>query len=292
VPIQRNDLNIQANMVFFYYEDLAKAVDFYERIMGLPLVLDYDFAKAYRISETSYVCLVDHEQGMHDASEPKTVVLDFMTRQIDGWYAYLQDQEVEVHTPLKEPSDYPFRSFVVSDPEGYLLEFESFTEHPQNQKLQEKVKRTKTYYPEPQASTSRPEHLGIKANIYWLYYDDLEGAKEFYESVLGLDPLTDEGFSDVYASSPSSFIGLVGPTGGLRPPTKVKAVNVGFFTKEIEDWYRYLSDRGVVMREPLDEIEEGLVHAFVAFDPEGYFLEFDKFLDDERNHKLLEILNY
>jgi catechol 2,3-dioxygenase-like lactoylglutathione lyase family enzyme len=279
-------------MVFFYYEDLAKAVDFYERVMGLKLVLDYDFAKAYRISETSYVCLVDHEQGMHDVSEPKTVALDFVTQQIDAWYAYLQEQDVEVHTPLKEPSDYPFRSFVVSDPEGYLLEFESFTEHPQNQKLQEVVKQTTTFYPESRAPTSRPADLGVQANIYWLYYDDLEEAKEFYESVLGLEPLTDVGFSDVYASSPSSFIGLVGPTGGLHPPTKEKAVNVGFFTKEVGDWYRYLSDHGVTMREPLDEIEEGLVHAFVCFDPGGYFLEFDKFLDDERNKELRKILNY
>jgi catechol 2,3-dioxygenase-like lactoylglutathione lyase family enzyme len=292
VTIQRDDLSIQANMIFFYYDDLEKAVDFYEGILGLTLVLDYEFAKAYRISESSYICLVDHTQGMHDVSEPKTVALDFMTQQIEGWYTYLREQDVEIHTPLKEPTDYPFRNFIVSDPEGYLLEFESFTEHPQNKKLQEKVKRTTTFYSEPGAVTSRPTDLGIQANIYWLYYEDLDEAKKFYESILGLEPLTDEGFSDVYASSTSSFIGLVGPTGGLHSPTEQKAVNIGFFTKEVRDWYHYLSDRGVAMRGPLDEIEEGLVHAFVCFDPGGYFLEFDKFLDDERNHKLREILNY
>jgi hypothetical protein len=42
----------------------------------------------------------------------------------------------------------------------------------------------------------------------------------------------------------------------------------------------------------LADLEEGLVHAFVGYDVGGYYLEFDKFLDDERNKALLEILNY
>jgi catechol 2,3-dioxygenase-like lactoylglutathione lyase family enzyme len=235
---------------------------------------------------------VDEEQGMHDASEPKTVTLAFLTEELEDWYAYLVDKGIEIHAPLKEPSDNPFRGFVALDPEGYYLEFETYFDHPQNEKLIKQLETTNALYPINEEPSSRPEGLGIQGNIIWLYYEDLEPAREFYESVLGLELLVDEGFDVIFRSSPTAFIGLVGPTSGLHLHTPKSALNLGFFTKEVNDWYRYLSGKQVEMREPLDEIEEGLVHAFVCFDVGGYFLEFDKFLDDEKNEKLRSILKY
>ena len=139
----REDLDIQANMVFFYYEDIEEPSDFYQNVLGLELVLDYGSAKAYRISQTSYVCLVDEKSGMHDASESKTVTLAFLTEELEAWYAYLQEQGVEMRSPLKPPSDNTFRGFVALDPGGYFLEFETFSDHPQNTKLLNRLRTTK-----------------------------------------------------------------------------------------------------------------------------------------------------
>jgi hypothetical protein len=38
-------------------------------------------------------------------------------------------------------------------------------------------------------------------------------------------------------------------------------------------------------------VEEGFVRAFVAYDLENYFLEFDTFIDSEQNKALLAALN-
>jgi len=37
--------------------------------------------------------------------------------------------------------------------------------------------------------------------------------------------------------------------------------------------------------------ESGKVRIFVGYDPEGYFLEWDTFIPDEANTRLLEMLN-
>jgi hypothetical protein len=59
------DLNVQANLVFLYYKDLASAQDFYENTLGLEMVLDYGFAKLFRISLTTYVGLVNDFSIFH-----------------------------------------------------------------------------------------------------------------------------------------------------------------------------------------------------------------------------------
>ena len=105
-------LSIQANLVFFYYPDLEEAERFYGDILGLEKVLDYGFAKIYRISLSTFIGLVDETKGMHDPSEPKTVTLSFVTQEIDQWYQYLKSQEVEIRNPLKDASRHPTRGFV------------------------------------------------------------------------------------------------------------------------------------------------------------------------------------
>ena len=67
--LTHEDLNVQANLVFFYYKDLASAQDFYANTLGLEMVLDYGFAKLFRISQTTYVGLVD--ERVQEVSESR-----------------------------------------------------------------------------------------------------------------------------------------------------------------------------------------------------------------------------
>ncbi len=94
-------LDIQANITFFYYKDLAGAAGFYENLLGLQLVLDYGFARAYRVSRSSFLCLVDETEGMHKTTEPKAVTLSFISPEVDGWYHYLKAKGVKMHSPLR-----------------------------------------------------------------------------------------------------------------------------------------------------------------------------------------------
>lgn len=288
--VSTDQLKVQANLVFLYYEDLTVASNFYENTLGLEMVLDYGFAKLFRISETMYVGLVDEQKGMHRAAEPKTVTLSFVTEEIDEWYDYLKNRGVKMRGELGDATRHPTRGFVAYDPEGYFLEFERFLENPQNTKLLTRMALFKPVYPPEDLDTPRPKNLGIQANIVWLYYRDLEEAQAFYEDVLGLELVTDQGFAKVYACSSTGYIGLVDEAQGLHRFTEEKSVTISFITSQIDQWYSYLMDRQLKMREELSDGESIPVSAFVTYDIAGYFLEFDWFLEDEKNAKILNYL--
>jgi hypothetical protein len=209
---------------------------------------------------------------------------------VDGWYQYLKAKGAKMHSPLRSSTRLPIRGFVACDPEGYFLEFETFLEHDQNKKLLTILGKTPTLYPPKNPANTRPKELGVQGNILWLYYKDLKGAQKFYEENLGFKLLVDQGFAKVYTSSATAFVGLVDEAKGLHRFSSEKSVNVGFITREVDEWYAYLLKKGLKMRGPLQDEEKGRVRAFVTFDSAGYYLEFDKFLPHKTNKVLIEIL--
>jgi predicted enzyme related to lactoylglutathione lyase len=138
---------------------------------------------------------------------------------------------------------------------------------------------------------SRPGQLGIRATVFWLYYDDLGPIQRFYEDLLGVDLLVDQGWAKVYGASRSGFIGLVDGARGLHQSTDEKGVTISLFTSDVEAWLERVKELGTVeLRTPEITDESHRVHQFVGYDPAGYFLEWDTFLDREGNERLRELL--
>lgn len=282
--------DIQANLVFFYYPDLEEAETFYGTLLGFEKILDYGFARIFQISPSTFIGLVDETKGMHDPLELKSVTLSFITDEIDQWYRYLTERDVLMHRPLNDSSRIPIQGFVALDPAGYFLEFERFLEHPQNTQLHKQLDQAQPLYPPQELETTRPDNLGIMANIIWLYYLDIPEAQAFYENNFGFELVVDQGFAKVYTSSPTGFIGLVDESQGLHRFTREKAVNVCFLTDKIDDWYAHFHAKKVKIKDVLEEMESIPVKAFVAFDPGEYFIEFDHFLDNPKNQRIRELL--
>jgi hypothetical protein len=90
--------------------------------------------------------------------------------------------------------------------------------------------------------------------------------------------------------SPSSFIGLVDESQGLHRASEAKPVTVSFVTAQVDQWYEYLVAKGVKMRGPVSSATRHPTRGFVAYDPEGYFLEFETFLDHPQNAALRSAL--
>lgn len=135
-------LGLQANITFLYYCDIPRAQRFYEDVLGLTLTVDQGYSKIYRVSETSYVGLVDESQGLHRASSQKPVTLSFVTAEVDQWYDYLRGRGVELVHELADGTRQPTRGFVAKDPEGYYLEFETFRDDPQNAVVRPQLARS------------------------------------------------------------------------------------------------------------------------------------------------------
>ena len=157
--------DIQALNAFYYYEDVEAAWDFYTNVLGFETVVDYGFAKILQVAPASYLTLVDAARGMHSASEPKSVTLAIVTRQVQGWYDYLVDQGVDMRSDLNMREGSAHDGFVAIDPEGYLLEFEWFNDHEENERLSPRLDRIE---PIQGGRGSRPSELGVHATALWL----------------------------------------------------------------------------------------------------------------------------
>jgi len=130
----------------------------------------------------------------------------------------------------------------------------------------------------------------IAANLVFFYYRDLDAAQRFYEGTLGLERILDTGFASIHRAGPTSYLGLVDEKRGMHKADEPKTVTLSFVTGEVDGWHDHLSGRGVPIRNPLREATRHPTRGFVATDPEGYFLEFETFLDHPQNKSLREKL--
>ena len=119
----------------------------------------------------------------------------------------------------------------------------------------------------------------------------MEGIQRFYEETIGLSLLVDQGWAKVYQTSPSGYLGLVDETRGMHSFAEQKAVNVSFFTDDLQGWFDHVRETGAFELRSTELAEEdSRVRAFVGYDPGGYFLEFDTFLSHADNEGLLASL--
>ncbi|HNP95439.1 MAG TPA: VOC family protein [Cyclobacteriaceae bacterium] len=288
------DFGIDATNLFLYYKDLNKATQFYTSTLGFELLADYQMAKILRLTSDSYLILVDATKGMHTADEPKTVAVALLTEQLQEWYDYLKGQNVKIKYDYKPRNGGPHDGFVVVDPEGYLLEFELFKNHRENEKFIPLLNQSPLVTAQ---SSTVPAGLGFKATITWLYYKDMVGMQQFYEEKLGLEQVVDQGWAKIYRASKTGYVGLVDERRGMHSFTDTKAVNVSFLIDDIDGWFQYAKEHNSfeLRSQEVSAGPETKYRAFVGFDPEGYYMEFDKFYlhaDNQELGRYLELTKF
>jgi len=275
------DFGVEATNLFWYYRDREAALDFYTGILGLSRVAEYDHATILQLATDSYLTLVDDGTGMHSADEPKSVALALLTDQLSDWWSYLEDQSVNVRYSFTPRQGGPHDGFVIVDPEGYLLEFETFKQHLENEALMPRLASTREMFVQP-GSDNAPEGLAFNGTVAWLYYQDVLAMEGFMEQTMGFPLVVDQGWAKVYAASNSGFIGLVDERRGMCDYTDEKAVNVSYWIRDLEDWWAYAKKQEPfpLRSDSLSRGPDNRFRAFVGYDPEGYFLEFNSFLVD------------
>ena len=269
-PVAEGFPLIRGLVIRLFFREPASAERFYGQVLGLPQVAP----ALFRVSETTFLRVAALSEAGADADAPKTATLSFVTDEVDGWHTYLKSKGLTMRADLKDAVRHPTRGFVAVDPEGHLLEFEQFLDHPQNSRLHDVLAKAKPFYPGPEAKVARPRELGIKANILWLYYRDLPAALRFAEDKLSAGLLVDQGFAKVITASPSGFIGLVDGAQGLHPFSERKAVRIDLAVDDPRVWAALVARRGVPVAPGVGEKD------FPSFgDAGGYALRFVPALD-------------
>ncbi len=130
----------------------------------------------------------------------------------------------------------------------------------------------------------------IIANNAFYYYQDVPAAESFYNEVLGLETVSDFGFAKILQVAPTSFLTLVNADSGMHSASEPKSVTLALVTDQVEAWYARLTQTGVAIRSELNVADGGPHDGFVAIDPEGYFLEFERFNRHAENEHLMPLL--
>jgi lactoylglutathione lyase len=118
---------------------------------------------------------------------------------------------------------------------------------------------------------ARPE--APQLSITFLYYRDLAAAMAFYEEVLGLTLVIDQGWSKIYRLAGAAHVGLVDETRGSHRAHPVKPVQLCLRVADVDAWHEWVAHKGAGNLREIRSNDALGIRAFVFDDPEGYQIE-------------------
>jgi len=127
-------------------------------------------------------------------------------------------------------------------------------------------------------SAMRPSTADNQLAITFFYYRDLPAAQRFYEEVLGLTLVIDQGWSKIYRITANGYVGLVDEMRGSHRAHPVKPVQLCIRVADAAAWHAWVAAQGVASLGALREISELGIRVFVFDDPEGYQIEIQSVL--------------
>lgn len=119
----------------------------------------------------------------------------------------------------------------------------------------------------------------ISEQITFLYTPDLARCIPFYERILGLQLALDQGGCRIYRIDDAhiAYLGIC----ERATPRDPNGVIFTFVTPDVDAWYERIITQGVVCEHaPRTNEQYGIYHFFVR-DPNGYLLEFQRFLNPD-----------
>ncbi len=114
----------------------------------------------------------------------------------------------------------------------------------------------------------------IDQQVTFLYTRNLVKTARFYEEVMGLSLVLDQGSCRIYRVSSDGFLGFCRRDTAPEVP---QGIIFTFATREVDAWYRYLQEQGVDFEKPpAHNPDYNIYHCFLR-DPNGYLLEIQEF---------------
>ena len=121
--------------------------------------------------------------------------------------------------------------------------------------------------------------MKLSSQITFLYFKELEGPGRFFEEILRLPKVDDQGFARIYRLSAGAFIGIVDEAQGHCDAPTENNVLITLVTDDVHGWYRRLKDAGVAIEAPPAVQPKANVECFFFQGPGGYAFEIQKFLN-------------
>lgn len=119
-------------------------------------------------------------------------------------------------------------------------------------------------------------HPPLNQQVTFLYTRDLVKTAKFYEDVLGLSLVLDQGNCRIYRICHDGFLGFCQRE---ETPHAPRGIIFTLVTDRVDEWYDFLVGQGVTFEKPPAlNAAYNIYHCFLH-DPNGYLLEIQQFLE-------------
>ena len=109
--------------------------------------------------------------------------------------------------------------------------------------------------------------------VTFLHTNDLDATSHFYEEILELPLVRDQGVCRIYKTSENAYLGFCTH---LETPVKTGII-LTLVTPSVDAWYTTLQTKGVeIVNSPAHNPKYQIYHFFFK-DPNGYTLEIQRF---------------
>lgn len=116
----------------------------------------------------------------------------------------------------------------------------------------------------------------LQGQVMFLPTDDLQKVIDFYEGVLGLELVRDQGLCRIYRTGPTSYLGFCNR--GYSIPTDYRVV-ITLLIEDVDGVYKLLDASGIQTESTPALSERFNVYQFFVRDPNGYLLEVQRFIE-------------
>jgi catechol 2,3-dioxygenase-like lactoylglutathione lyase family enzyme len=117
----------------------------------------------------------------------------------------------------------------------------------------------------------------IDQQVTFLYTADLVETAVFYEMILELPLILDQGACRIYGTGAGAFLGFCQHL--TRDGQSVSGVILTLVSQDVDGWYDYLCQKGVEFEKPPQfNPQFNIYHCFLR-DPNDYLIEIQRFGD-------------
>ena len=116
-------MSFTGSIVFFGVSDLAATDGFYRDKLELELFKDQGLCRIYRVPGGGMIGFCSH---MAVTARDKSPILTFLTEDVDGWHARLNERGAVMEEEPKSNPRFNIYHFFLADPDGYTVEIQHF----------------------------------------------------------------------------------------------------------------------------------------------------------------------